>query len=350
MTVINKISIHNFRSHKDFSIKLSPEVTIITGNNGSGKTSILEAIYIALQGSSFRGSDIDILQYNTDWWRINIEFNSFIKRIIFYNTKVTTKKKQFNIEDKTIYRLTPKYKYPIVLFEPDDLRLLNGSPTRRRQFIDRLISQLDPLYNTSLYKYERALKQRNNLLKNPFISNDELFVWDVAISEYGSYIIEKRILFIEQINSKLNDVYNSIAKSDDYVSIHYSNTFIGNIKQKILNDLHINIEKDKIIGFTSSGPHRHDVIFKFNNLPALDIASRGEVRTIILALKFIEVEIIEQITNLKPIILLDDVFSELDESRQKLLINNRDSQIIITTTSINKKIMNDIDYKEINLS
>lgn len=348
MAVVKKISVQNIRSHDKFSTSLSPTVTVITGGNGSGKTSLIEALYLALQGTSFKGSDHDILRHESPWWRIDIEFDSFLKRSVTFDPALISGRKKIMIDDKVMYRMATKHKHPVVLFEPDDLRLLHGSPTRRRQFIDRFISQLDPLYLSSLHKYERALKQRNNLLKKSYLTSDELFAWDVALSEYGAYIIEKRIAFIEQINSQLNDMYNSIAKSTDNVSVHYSHTYIGDIKQKLLNDLHTHVEKDKIIGFTSTGPHRHDVIFKFNNLPALDVASRGEVRTIVLAIKFIEVEIIEQITNTKPIILLDDVFSELDESRQKYLIHSQKRQIIITSTHINNSYITK-GFKQIKL-
>ncbi len=333
MTVVKKLSVQNIRSHDKFKINLSPTVTVIVGNNGSGKTSIIEAIYIGLRGTSFKGTDNDILRYNSPWWRIDIEFDNFIKRTITYNPELTTGRKKIVVGDKTMYRLPAKLKHPVVLFEPDDLRLLHGSPTRRRQFIDRFISQLDPMYQSAIHKYDRALKQRNNLLKKRGVGQNELFVWDIAISEYGAYIIEKRIAFIERINSKLNDQYNLIAMSHNIASVHYSNTYIGDIKQKLLNDLHSHIERDKSLGFTGTGPHRHDVIFKFNNYSALDVASRGEVRTIVLAIKFMEVEIIEQITNTKPIILLDDVFSELDASRRQAITKYlKNYQTIITTT------------------
>lgn len=333
MAVVTKLSIQNIRTHDSFATSLSPTVTVITGKNGSGKTSLIESLYIALQGSSFKTADKDILQTDAPWWRIDVMFDDDTKRTITYDPQRSGSKKQFVIDEKINYRMLPKYKHPAVLFEPDDLRLLGGSPTRRRQFIDRFISQLDPLYASVLRKYERALKQRNALLKKPYVDTDELFVWDIALSEYGAIIIEKRTQFIEQINTKLGDAYNAIANTNDNVSIHYSHTFIGDIKQKLLNELHMQAGRDKILGNTSVGPHRHDVSFEFNNSPALSSASRGEVRTIVLALKFLEVEIIEQITNIKPIILLDDVFSELDESRQKTLSDTiRSHQIIITST------------------
>lgn len=348
MAVVIRLSVQNIRSHDAFDVDISPTTTVITGKNGSGKTSLIESIYITLQGSSFKSGDVDILKNGSDWWRIESIFKDEIKRTVTYNPKRSTGRKKFVIDNKIMYRLTPRYKYPVVLFEPDDLRLLNGSPTRRRQFIDRFISQLDPQYQTSLNKYERALKQRNNLLKNKNSTKNELFVWNVALSEYGSYIIEKRTLFIEQINNKINDEYKKIAKTNDVVSVHYSHTSIGDIKQKLLNELESTIDHDKLLGFTSTGPHRHDVAFQFNNSPAVSVASRGEVRSIILALKFLEVEIIEKITDKKPIILMDDVFSELDLDRQKSLSDTISGhQIIITSTHI---LSDSKKYKHVKLS
>lgn len=335
MSVVKSLTVHHLRSHDQLTVDFSPNVTIITGPNGSGKTSLLEAIYIALQGTSFKGSDGDILKVDKPWWKIDVSFTDEKNRTVKFDPSRTTGRKQFVIDSKTNYRLPPKLKQPIVLFDPDDLRLLNGSPTRRRQFIDRFISQLNPQYAITLRKYERALKQRNNLLKKMSISPDELFAWDVAISDYGSYIIEQRIVFIEQINSRLNEAYNDIAKSKDVVSVHYSHTFIGDIKQKLLNELHTHFDRDRAMGSTSAGPHRHDLVFKFNQLSALSTASRGEVRTIVLALKFLEVDIIEKVFGAQPLILLDDVFSELDLTRQKSLSDTiRTHQIIITSTHV----------------
>jgi DNA replication and repair protein RecF len=335
MTVVTKLSVKNIRSHDSFVIEFSPNITVITGENGSGKTSLIEAVYIALQGTSFKGSDNEVLRHKSKWWRIDLLLDDQSKRIVSFDPSLSSGKKKFTVDEKIHYQLPSKNKYPVVLFEPDDLRLLHGSPSRRRQFIDRFISQLDVLYGATLRKYERALKQRNNLLKQAYIRPEDLFVWNIALSEYGAYIIQQRIIFIEEINSKLNPAYDEIAGQRDVVSIHYSHTFIGDVKQKLLNELDMSNERDKYLGFTSVGPHRHDVIFEFNNSPALSIASRGEVRSIVLALKFLEVDIIEKITDKKPIILLDDVFSELDLARQKALSDTiRSHQIIITSTHV----------------
>lgn len=345
--VVHSIAVQNVRSHSIFTVELSPNVTVITGENGSGKTSLLEAIYISYQGTSFRSSDTEVLKRDMPWWKIDILQIDGKKRIVKYDPSRSSGKKQFVVDDKTHYRLPAKNKYPIVLFEPEDLRLLNGSPARRRQFIDRFIGQLNPLYHSTLLRYERALKQRNNLLKKYSINQDELFAWDVALADYGSYIIEQRIAFIEQINSKLSDAYNNIAHSDDEVSVHYSHTFIGDIKQRLLGELHAYYEKDRALGNTSTGPHRHDLVFKLNGLPALSTASRGENRTIVLALKFLEVDIIESLTGNKPIILLDDVFSELDATRQDALSNTiKSHQIIISSTHV---IADSKEFKHVQL-
>ena len=334
MTSIKALHVQHLRSHDDFTIEFSPEVTIITGANGSGKTTLLEAIYITLQGSSFKGSDSELLKKETPWWRIDTKFDDTENRIVKFDPEKTTSRKQFVIDNKTTARIPAKQKYPVVLFEPEDLRLLHGSPARRRQFIDRFISQLNPLYGPTLRKYERALKQRNNLLKNALVSNDELFAWNISLAEHGAFIIEQRIAFIEEINQNLGTLYQEIAGTHDDVSIHYSHTFVGDIKQKLLNELHAHLDRDRYLGNTSVGPHRHDVIFEINTSPALSVASRGEARTIVLALKFLEVAIIEQLIDKQPIIQLDDVFSELDATRQKLLTSQlKGHQIIITSAT-----------------
>jgi len=341
MAAIAKIRVQYIRAHRDYSLSVSPNVTVITGRNASGKTSLIEALIIALQGSSFKGVDSDILQHEAPWYRIDIGFNDKTVRTVKFDPSATSGRKQFIIDSKVHYRLTPQYKYPVVLFEPEDLRLLNGSPVRRRQFIDRFISQLDSQYGVSLRRYERSLRQRNALLKQQMPS-DSLFAWDVSLSEYGAYIIDQRIRFINKLNQRLNDTYETIARANDKVRIYYSQDVYSNTKQKLLADLHQYVERDKVLGFTSTGPHRHDVLFEFNNSPALSVASRGEVRSVVLALKFLEVDTIEQLTSKKPIILLDDVFSELDEHRQNQLISlTKENQIIITSATNNSNIHSD---------
>lgn len=314
--VISSLSVQNVRSHEIKRVELSDTVTVITGKNGVGKTTLLEAIYIALQGSSFKGTDKDIIRHDTPWYRIDLTLNDDSQRTVTFDPSKTSGKKRFIVDEKTTYRLMPRFKYPVVLFEPEDLRLLHGSPARRRQFIDHFIAQIDPAYSTTLRKYERALKQRNTLLKKEEVTSEDLFVWNIALSEHGEKIIAARIRAVELINEALNTHYKEIAHTDDYIKAEYSQTIHSGSAQKLLKELEDKFFYDKVVKHTSIGPHRHDVHFLFNDSPALSVASRGEVRTVLLALKQIEVLIIERITGKKPIVLLDDVFSELDADRQ----------------------------------
>ena len=330
---ITRIKLKNFRSHNNYSTPLS-STTIITGPNGSGKTSIIEAVYIALRGNSFRGSLSEILNNNEMWWRADVETSIPYTVTIKFNP-AGQHVKQFIIKDKQTYKLPNNNKYPVVLFEPDDMRLIHGSPERRRTFIDKFISQIDPGFYTSLKKYERALKQRNTLLKSNS-PQDSIFVWDVALSEYGADIITKRQNYIEKINQKLQEIYRSIAKNKDEVFISYSTPSSQTTQQQLLNQLHANIDRDRLMKSTSTGPHRHDILFGFNGASAKQVTSRGEARTIVLALKLIEAFLIEEETGKKPIILLDDVLSELDEVHQRALQNifKNHYQTIITGTHV----------------
>lgn len=332
MASVKTIRVQYFRTHHRFQAAISPHVTVIIGPNGAGKTSLVEALYIALQGASFKGTDKDIMQQGASWYRVDVDFADETKRSVKFDSALTTGRKQFVIDGKTSYRLGVAQKYPVVLFEPDDLRLLSGSPARRRQFVDRSLSQLDPHYTAALRRYERALKQRNALLKQPSPRQDDLFVWDVALSEHGAYMIEKRRDFLHQLDTLLTETYRVIAKTSDTIKVRYSAPAHKNTQQWLMTELHAHAKKDIIQGFTSVGPHRDDMLVDFNGVSVASVVSRGEMRSIILALKFLEARTLERVLVKKPIILLDDVFSELDEVRQKNLMTEfTGHQIIITS-------------------
>jgi DNA replication and repair protein RecF len=331
--IIENIKINNLRSHAHFSSEFSEKTTIITGPNGSGKTSVLEAISVALQGRSFKGVDRDMLRSGDAWWKIEI-INDEDERVVKYQPESNIPK-QFIVDNKQSIRLPAKYKYPVVLFEPDDLRLLHGSPARRRKFIDTLAAQLYSGYSQVLGRYERTLQQRNKLLKNE--TTQDLFAWNVSLAKYGALIINTRAELIDRIDKNLRHVYNRISETGDSVVLRYPIKLSAHNEQRLLNELESQVSRDRALGYTSVGPHRHDIEFEFNHKAAADTASRGETRTIILALKFLEVDLLEEAKEKKPIILLDDVFSELDESRQLHLATNfKDHQIIMTSVDAPK--------------
>lgn len=326
--IIKSIKLFNFRNHSEYTLLCKDETSLILGENGSGKTSVLEAIYILTRGKSFRATDPEIIKRGEPFYRIEIEFTNGEINIATYDGIHKT----FNIMDKKSRRLPKKHKYPVILFLPSDLNLISHSPSSRRDYFDRIFSQFDEKYNENLLKYEKSLKQRNELLKSPHLTKEAIFSWNILLAKYGIDLYVARQKFIQEINSRLTTIYRSIAENHDQVEIIYKTEITAQNDNKYLQILEDNFDKDTYLGHTSFGVHRDDYIFKFNGKPADGSASRGESRSIILALKFIEAELIYQKTRQHPIILLDDVFSELDETRRKCLIKNfKDNQVIITS-------------------
>ena len=330
---ISKLRVQNFRSHSDFLLEIGEKSTLISGKNGSGKTSLLEAVYFALQGTSFRSSDKEILKNDgSTWFRIDLKGSENGLRVVKFDSSKASGKKLFEIDGQKNHRLAPSQKIPVILFEPDDLQLLSGSPNRRRDFMDRFLSQSFPQFQLALSRYNKALKQRNNLLKRENLTADELFPWNLMLAEYAAEIIARRLKFIEVLNSRLSEVYGEISGANDLIEVIYLGKNIS--KDEILKIMSLNFERDRILGHTSFGPHKHDLQFNFNGKDARNVASRGENRSLVLALKFIETDFLAENSSKKPIVLLDDVFSELDETRQKLLTTHfAKYQTIITSTT-----------------
>lgn len=339
--MLQAVRLQHIRVHKDITVDFSPHVSVIYGTNGSGKTSILEAIALAYQGKSFRGASRDIVSMEFPWYRVDLIDNAF-ERSVKYRAEDNVR--QFEVDSKQSKVLPRKYRFPIVLFEPDDLRLIQGSPARRRQYIDHLIEQIMPRYTTLIRRYERTLIQRNKLLKSPFVSKDSLFAWDVSLAKYGADIINERTIAIKKINNDIERIYRSVAGTVDDVRIYYPTAYILS-QQQILHNLQQNTERDMIIGTTSVGPHRHDFSIDFNKKIAGEVMSRGEIRTFILALKFIELNYIQEETGLTPLFLLDDVFGELDDNRKRNLSHTFSThQVIITTTEKIDNLPKDTHY------
>lgn len=324
--IIKRVKLQNFRSHDGFVLDCDMHTTKIVGENGCGKTSILEAIYEVMQGKSFRAVDREIVRRGDEFYRVELEYEDGRKVVVIFDGD----KKEFLVEDKRTRRLPKKAKYPIVLFEPDDLNLVGSSPTSRRNYFDRVFGQLSERYSLALIRYNKALKQRNELLKREVISTGDVFSWDVLLTKYGAELCRERKEFIEEINKKITEVYRSIAENDDEIMVEY----VTDVESEsgFLAELERNFERDRILGHTSFGVHRDNYEFIFNQTKADGSASRGEVRSMVIALKFIEAEMVVKRMGRSPVVLLDDVFSELDEVRQKCLVRNfRDNQIILTS-------------------
>lgn len=304
---------------------------MIHGKNGAGKTSILEAIYAAYCGTSFRGTDGDILSSNEDWFRIDTKDDLPYSRRIVFDNRTDTKTKKVTVDDKTFARLPQRFRRPIVLFTPRDLQLVDGSPARRRDYLNRIITQLNPQYGTMLHRYERALLQRNKLLKQFQQPDEAFFPWNIILSETGAMIIRERERYVAKINETITKHYETIAPTNDTIAVEYTQRAVT--PSELLNQYDKAFLRDRAIGSTSVGPHRHDMTLFINHHPAADVASRGEIRTIIIALKYIEADTLHEQFDDLPLVLLDDVYGELDNIRRQNMTHTlRENQIIVTST------------------
>ncbi len=332
--IFTDIRLQNFRSYTDESFELGPAVTIVVGPNAAGKTNLVEALMFAARGSTYRSNDM-VIRTSADWARIDVHTTDNEVRTVKFTPSTTSYQKDFTIEEKAYKRLPAAHKQPVVLFEPNDLFLLHGEPALRRKFVDTLLTQISEEYSTNLNKYKRVLAQRNALLKRGANGADQqLFVWNVRLVELATQIVNSRIDLLAQINSSLSEIYGLIAgHPTELRAVYISKTDINNYASSLMKGLEKNLELDGLRGFTSLGPHRDDIGFDFGEKEHASQASRGEARSLILALKIIELRLIEEKSGKKPLLLLDDVFSELDGLRRKKLTNYlKDHQTIITTT------------------
>lgn len=304
---------------------------MISGENGSGKTSILEAIYEAMRGKSFRAVDKEILRRGAGFYRVELTYVNGEKVVVVYEADG---KKSFLAGDKKTARLPKKYRYPVVLFEPDDLNLVSSSPSHKREYFDRSFGQLDDRYSGLVARYHKALRQRNELLKSEALASEAVFSWNVMLARLGAQIWRLREGMVKEIDERLTEVYRSIAENEDEVELRLVRDKAEADESGYLRELERCFEKDRILGHTSFGVHRDNYEFKFNGSAAEGSASRGEVRSMVVALKFIEADLILKTVGKAPVVLLDDVFSELDETRQKALVYNfKQNQVIITSVN-----------------
>lgn len=339
---ISELRVASIRSYDVFSAQFDSELTLLLGKNGAGKTTLLEALYYLLQGTSFRGRDRDMIAHDSTRADLQLHDTSGGKRRASLQQTANDKiKKSFQIDDRTQQRLTAKYRKPVVLFEPEQLRLLTSSPDRRRRFFDDYIARLYPQYASLINRYQRTLLQRNELLKlretMPTKNWDaQLFVWDIKFGELALEIVRMRQEFAVTSNQHLSQLYSSLAEADHHVTMSYRIALNGqNYQQNLLDYLHNQRLADSYRGFTSAGPHRDDFLLMLDGHPASETASRGESRSIMLAYKLLEIQLQREIYNSPPLVLLDDVFSELDPSReQRLMQALNDCQTIITATDL----------------
>jgi DNA replication and repair protein RecF len=332
--VITDLRLQHFRSYTDASFELNPGVNIIIGPNASGKTNLLEAVLVLARGSSYRVADSELVQFDKPWARLDSHSEDSSQRTIKIVTEPALTK-TYDIDNKTYKRLTLAHSLPVVLFEPNQLSLLNGGPERRRDYLDELIEQTTPGYGTLRRQYRRTLAQRNALLKQPHPpTKAQLFPWDVRLSQLAGQIVRARAGLVETINKHLGKLYQELSQTKTKVTARYDNRWpVESYETQLLKHLETSLSDDRQRGFTSRGPHREDLVTLFDGHPASETASRGEVRTAVLALKICELQILAAARDKTPLLLLDDVFSELDGRRRHALTDYlAPYQTFITTT------------------
>ena len=312
------LQLKNYRSYSAFSVELDPGVNIVVGPNASGKTNLLEALLVASRGSSFRTNDRSLIQHKkkaTKITAITSESQERTVKITVIDADKTSQEIQINHVLQR--RLTSNKIVPTTLFEPEHLRMVHGSPETRREYLDVILFMLEPEYKTSLNRYKKALAQRNRLLKEErTVQPDDVFVWDVQLSEYGARVNQARNRLVDEINTQSSQLYSSISNKKSKLFVQYDQDGVNNdYASALLKTYQQRFAIDRQRGFTTRGPHR----FELNGKDAATAASRGETRTIVLVCKVMELQMVEKALDRKPIILLDDVFSELDGSRRLAL-------------------------------
>lgn len=331
--MIQSIRLQNYRSYTDSSFEVDPSVNIVVGPNASGKTNLLESIIVACYGKSFRGSDSELIRHGSEWSRIDMHVNDQ-QRTVKIQGEPGRGQKEFIVDDVSFQRLSLQKQIHFVLFEPNDLRLLHAGPEFRRAYLDTLLERLIPVYAKLNRDYKRALYQRNTLLKKGNPSPDNVFVWDVRLSELGGKVARHRQEAVQAMQPQLKEAYKAISGASTGLAIAYSTRCQqDDYSTSMFNLLKGSLEQDVQRGYTSYGPHRDDIVISIDDYPAKDVASRGETRTIVLALKTIEMQLLTDKNGKKPILLLDDVFSELDGARRRHLTDFLTGhQVFITTT------------------
>ena len=346
---IKRLKVENFRNLEKLDIEFSDGVNIIYGNNAQGKTNIIESIYIFSFGKSFRANkDIELLKFDKEYFLSNIEIMKKDRELEmdFGFDKISNKKmiKVNGVIQKKISDIIGKLN--VVVFKPEDIKIVTDAPSVRRKYIDYLISSISKGYLENITKYKKVLEERNNLLKEIKVKlkgnrvlekNDEDFldVYDKLLSKLNYEIYNERKRVIEKLNNYIYGIHLKL--TENYINnekLHIK--YVSNVEediQKMYNDLIKSRLNDINKGYSSFGIHRDDYIISINSLDVSIYGSQGQKKSSIISLKLSELKVIEEVIGEKPVLLLDDYMSELDERRRlKFLDIIEDIQIIITTT------------------
>ncbi len=347
---VESLALRNFRNYEALDIIFSDKINILYGDNAQGKTNILESIYLsATTRSHKRAKEKDIIRFGEEESHIRINIK---KRDVGHRIDVHLKKignKGIAIDGIPIKKSTELFGLiNIIIFSPEDLSVVKSSPGERRRFMDMEICQLSRIYYSNLSKYNKILDQRNNTLKQIAYRNgveDVLDVWDDQLVDVGSSIIKERQNFINMLNEVIKEIHKNLTSEGEEIELKYEpNVESDNFDDVLKEKRNIDIKNTT----TMSGPHRDDFGIFINNVDVRKYGSQGQQRTAALSLKLAEIELVKKIINDNPILLLDDVMSELDSRRREALLNSiKDIQTIITCTGYDDFIKQRINVDKI---
>ena len=341
--ILKSIELKNFRNYEDLDLKFDSGTNILFGDNAQGKTNILEAAYVSGTTKSHKGSrDKDMIRFGEDESHIRTIVEKQGKE---YQLDIHLKKnrsKGIAINKVPIKKASELFGIlNMVFFSPEDLNIIKNGPSERRRFLDAEICQLDKIYLSDLTRYNKILMQRNRLLKDmqhqPQLM-ETLPVWDMQLVEYGKRLIRRRRQFVEELSEIVTGIHRNISGKREELVLRYE----PNIDAEFLeNELNRVREKDRKYAQTSVGPHRDDISFFIRGVDIRKFGSQGQQRTSALSLKLSEIELVRQTIHDTPVLLLDDVLSELDSNRQNYLLNSiHDIQTMITCTGLDEFVRN----------
>ena len=335
--IIKSLKLKNFRNYDLLSLDFDDATNIFYGDNAQGKTNILEAIYLSGTTKSHRGTkDRDMIQFGHEEAHIEtvIEKNHVEFKIDMHLKKNSPK--GIAINKMPIRKASELFGViHLVFFSPEDLNIIKNGPSERRRFVDLELAQLDKLYLNDLANYNRIINQRNRLLKDIYNREDllpTLEVWDMQLAEYGRRVIERREIFLDRLNEMIASVHGRLTGGKERLSLSYEKS---NGDADLLDVIEKNRERDIRMKSTSVGPHRDDICFKVGDLDIRKFGSQGQQRTAALSLKLSEIELVKRLIKDEPVLLLDDVLSELDKNRQHALLDTIGNiQTIVTCTGV----------------
>lgn len=344
---IKSLKLTNFRNYIDLNMELIPGVNILTGDNAQGKTNILEAVFFCAYGRSHRTSkDREMQKFATDFTSVTVQVarSGNDKKIDI--RFMPDGKKFISINGSKITKIPDLLgNLNVVMFSPEDLKVVKETPGIRRRFLDMEICSLDKIYYHNLVSYNKVILERNNHLKSRRVDQVVLDVYDEEAAKFGSHVILKRLSYLEKLNGKAGEIHREITSGKEAIQYEYRSSISlkGNLQANLLKGLLESRRTDMDKGFSSLGPHRDDFSILINQADAKNFGSQGQQRTAILTLKFASLGIIKEATGEYPVLLLDDVLSELDISRQKFILSKIDEiQTIITMTgyeNIEKRVI-----------